>query len=468
MSTTTLVLYLVVFGFWAFSIFRDGGIGLGARFLFGINTALFFLVGPALAQIQGETTTVTSIPIDVPRDPAVQLALEGLLAYIVAAYWVFPWLHKESRSPAARLGVLLRKHGWAETHGVLGWWLFGIGIASLPLNSFMFELSTVRAVWSTVNSLAETGLLLVCLAGLGTRQYYRIVWALSVLAVYSLVYSAMGGHIGGQFLKGLFILCIIFLGHGLQVYRTALVLFFAALAYVPYQQWLVGRSQLRAAITEQQPFYERLAIVIGIFADPFPALNQEETIAASYSNRGDYTELLAAALEYTPAVEPFAYGSTLLDIFVALVPRALWPDKPFELGGSAFVTKYTGIAFGEGTSVATGLLFELYINFGTGAVLIGMFLLGLGFAWLERKFYVYSGKNHWGALAAIICMWTVGMEANSFAMAAMTIPPAMLVAWVAGYLIPLARDRFRRRKAALLELRASLQTLPTLVHKNGP
>jgi hypothetical protein len=207
-------------------------------------------------------------------------------------------------------------------------------------------------------------------------------------------------------------------------------------------------------------------MVINIFADPFPALSQEESIASAYSNRGDFSELLAAALEHTPAVEPFALGSTLFEVFIAIIPRALWPDKPFELGGSAFVTKYTGIAFGENTSVAMGYLFELYINFGTWGVFLGMFLLGIGFAWLERKFYTASGKNHWVALAAIICMWTLALDISTFAMAAMTIPSAVLVAWVAGCLIPLVRARFQRRKNELILRRSTLT--PQLVRTEGP
>jgi hypothetical protein len=425
MSTITLALYLLVFSLWVLSIYRDGGIGIGFRFLFALNMTLFFLVGPALAQVYGESIRRNT---DAPLEPAIQLALCGLLAYLVAAYWLYPMISR-TRLPAARLDALLRNPAWTRNMWVAGLWMFAVGVFSLALNSVMYNLPTVRAIWSTMNGLTEAGLLFMALSALGKKQYGRIVMVFVLLAGYSLVYSAIGGHIGFQFLKGLFLLCLMFLGRRFEFRRVAALVLIGVLAFIPYQQWLVGRPLLRSAIEDALPLSDRLTIVVGIFLDPTAALNQSEGVSSLYSNRGDYCDMLAAAMEHTPAVEPYANGSTLEEVFIAIIPRAFWPDKPYELGGSSFVTRFTGIPFGDSTSVAVTYLFEFYVNFGVWGVMIGMLLLGLLFGWLERKFYGWTLRSEWYALAAVLGVWTVALEANTFAMAIMMLPPALVVAW---------------------------------------
>jgi hypothetical protein len=432
---------LVVFGVWLFSIYRDGGIGIGTRFLYGLNVALFFLIGPLLSDLQGELGLRAYAA---PVEPAVQLVLVAFLIYVVAAYWLFPWIVRERLSPGVKLKKLVADPEWSETHRILGWWLFGIGAASLTLNRFMFGIPTVRAVWSVANLLAETGLLLVCLSAMRKRQTDRVLGVMLMLGAYSLIFSATGGHIGGQFLKGLFLLCVWLLGQGFRWRALALACVIGLASFVPYQQWLLGRAQLRTAINEEAPFHERLSIAVGIFADPMKAFVQPESVATAYAQRGDYSELLAAALEHTPAREPYAHGDTLWESVLALVPRVFWPDKPVSLGGSATATRFTGIHFSEDTSIAISFLMELYINFGKEGVWLGSLLLGLSIAWLERKFFTMGQNYSWGAIAVILTTWTVSLDAHTFTVAAMTIPPGVLVAWGAGRLIPLARKQAKR------------------------
>jgi hypothetical protein len=81
----------------------------------------------------------------------------------------------------------------------------------------------------------------------------------------------------------------------------------------------------------------------------------------------------------------YAKGSTLVDAVIALVPRALWPDKPIVGGSGDLVTTYTGIRFAYGTSVGVGQVMELHINFGTPGVVIGFAALGLLVALIDRR-----------------------------------------------------------------------------------
>ena len=82
----------------------------------------------------------------------------------------------------------------------------------------------------------------------------------------------------------------------------------------------------------------------------------------------------------------FMYGGTLKYMAFSLVPRIFWKDKPM-VSQSAWFTYYLGMARSpEEATSSTGItaIGELYWNFGYLGVIIGMFVLGLGFAGLWR------------------------------------------------------------------------------------
>jgi hypothetical protein len=75
-------------------------------------------------------------------------------------------------------------------------------------------------------------------------------------------------------------------------------------------------------------------------------------------------------------VVDYANGSTLVDMALALIPRALWPDKPAVGGGGDVVQRFSGYVAAEGTSVGAGQVLEFYANFGTLGVIAGFALFG--------------------------------------------------------------------------------------------
>jgi hypothetical protein len=83
----------------------------------------------------------------------------------------------------------------------------------------------------------------------------------------------------------------------------------------------------------------------------------------------------------------FAGGQTITDAALAIVPRALWPDKPMSAGSGNLVSVYTGVPFAEGTSVGIGQVLEFYINFGVWGVIAGFFAFGAVLAAADRMAY---------------------------------------------------------------------------------
>src|SRR5262249_26023071 len=68
------------------------------------------------------------------------------------------------------------------------------------------------------------------------------------------------------------------------------------------------------------------------------------------------------------------YGASLP--LWAVIPRAIWPDKPAVGGGRNIVSEFTGIHFEEETSVGAGQVLEFYMNFGMPGVLAGFAFFG--------------------------------------------------------------------------------------------
>ena len=92
-----------------------------------------------------------------------------------------------------------------------------------------------------------------------------------------------------------------------------------------------------------------------------------------------------AAARIAAGETDYLYGRSLVEGFYALIPRALWPDKPVEAGSPKIVSEATGLTLAEGTSFGVGNVMEFHINFGIPGLVIGFLLFGALLAWLDRK-----------------------------------------------------------------------------------
>ena len=73
--------------------------------------------------------------------------------------------------------------------------------------------------------------------------------------------------------------------------------------------------------------------------------------------------------------EEYAYGGTIYEGLLALIPRILWPEKHVWAGSWGIVSKYARMSFDPSTSVGVGQVMEFYINFGTIGVIAGFLVL---------------------------------------------------------------------------------------------
>lgn len=116
-------------------------------------------------------------------------------------------------------------------------------------------------------------------------------------------------------------------------------------------------------------------------------------------NYNQFTGLTLARIQ--DGVVDYAYGSTIVDAMLMVIPRAIWLDKPISLGGDEIVEYYAGVGLLQG-SLSPGNLMEFYLNFGTLGVIIGFMLLGTVVGISDEMAGVFLARKDLFNFAAIL------------------------------------------------------------------
>lgn len=106
-------------------------------------------------------------------------------------------------------------------------------------------------------------------------------------------------------------------------------------------------------------------------------------------NRLSLLTQTANVVEKTPTVVPYQYGELYSYMFITLIPRFIWPNKPSVNDANQFYQVAYGLTREEnleGVSIAVGVPTEGYISFGWPGALGIMFLLGIFFDFFQNTF----------------------------------------------------------------------------------
>ncbi len=108
----------------------------------------------------------------------------------------------------------------------------------------------------------------------------------------------------------------------------------------------------------------------------------------SLMKRQHEIDSLVAIIAQTPEPHGYLWSHDLfLIVPLALIPRAIWPTKPYFQGTNIFDIEYWHV--GKGSSAGPPYIGDLYMNFGLPGILLGMFFTGV----LLRFVYIYLVKN---------------------------------------------------------------------------
>jgi len=129
--------------------------------------------------------------------------------------------------------------------------------------------------------------------------------------------------------------------------------------------------------------------------------------------RIDYLAIFSYVVEMTPDHVPFWMGATYTPLLTRPIPRILYPNKPSEDHGQTFGHRYGILSFDDSaTSINFAQLVEMYANFGTIGVIVGMFLLAVLYSGLSYTFN-HNRLEEWGLVSgAFVLSRLMQIEGN--------------------------------------------------------
>jgi hypothetical protein len=178
--------------------------------------------------------------------------------------------------------------------------------------------------------------------------------------------------------------------------------------------WVEGRSDV-SGINDAALWVQLSASYwVNIFEGQTSAAEEGVTIAL---NRTSLLPQFALIYSKTPGTVPYQYGMTYSYLLVAIVPRALWPDKPIaQEANDTLALAYGTILPQQVGQTMTGIsvLAESYANFGGPGVVVFMFLQGLILAALGKLLSVpEAGVGGQAIYLSIMVYFLNGIGSNT-------------------------------------------------------
>jgi len=307
------------------------------------------------------------------------------------------------------------------------------------------DVPTVRALISCGSSLLVVGIALKCWNAWHEGDTWAMWFWLGAALGLPVITVLSQGFLGYGYAATIMIaaFCVSFRQWTWKIVPIGLVAAYLGLSvYVTYMR---DRGEIRDAVWSGASTSARLAPLESA-ARSFEWFDWRETEHIErVSDRLDQDYLVGAAVLYLRrGYTTFAGGETLIQGGLAVIPRAIWPDKPIVAGSGNLVSQYTGLQFAEGTSVGIGQVMEAYISFGTPGILGGFFLIGFLLVLADRSAAAYRNQGDAGRfLLCYLPALSLLQIGGSFVEVTATAAGSYVVATLFRRLGPsLASDRF--------------------------
>lgn len=277
-----------------------------------------------------------------------------------------------------------------------------LGLAAYGAFSQLHAVPTLSAIVGTTRNLLVIGLALGCWNTMRRRRVGALAcWLLgaSMLPVLTIISQGYLGY--GVFgLQAILLLLASFRRLRPRLLVPAVLLAYIALSF--FVSYMRDRHAIREVVWGGDPLSARFAELYSTVTNLewFDPDNLDHL--ARIDDRLNQNALVGSAVRHLGLRdEEFARGATLWDGFIALVPRALWPEKSVVAGSMGMVSKYTGIVFNnEVTSVGMGQVFEFYVNFGTAGVVVGFLVFGALIGFVDTKARQHLVSGDWQSFAS--------------------------------------------------------------------
>ncbi|MCX7140567.1 MAG: hypothetical protein NT123_05575 [Proteobacteria bacterium] len=250
----------------------------------------------------------------------------------------------------------------------------------MPVVSFI---SSITALLSAVGSLLPFGFWCFFYGAMESHDNRKMVLGIALLPLLPLSTMITGGFIGYGVYWVIAVLALVYVKSSQKRIWVLLAPLIVLLGLSFAVAYFGGRNELREAVwNERADLGARIERVVAMVSS-FELLNLDNPDhVKSLNDRLNQNVLVGTAIyRHEAGDSELALGGTVP--WWALIPRVIWPDKPAVGGGGSVVSEFTGMTFGEDTSVGAGQPLEFYINFGWAGIVGGFLLLGYVLARLD-------------------------------------------------------------------------------------
>lgn len=274
--------------------------------------------------------------------------------------------------------------------------------------SFVFLLAPLQGI-PTIGAMIEKGgavwmlgaMLGLRNAVLKSRGISLLMW-LGALAVYPALMLLLGGFLS----YGSAAAIIVLSGVAVSVRRFSRVFMGTVAAVVIglsiFVNYFIARDQIRAVAWSDASFDKRVSVVAEAFRniEPINLQNDKHAMALDERLNQNYFAGLAAFRIDNGYVD-YRYGQSLYEAAIALIPRAVWPDKPVFGGSGSIVKDMTGLPLPETTSWGVGQVMEFYTAFGWPSLILGFG--GLGWILARLDYRAAAAERSGDAKTLFVC-----------------------------------------------------------------
>jgi hypothetical protein len=391
------MLWLSLYPTWRYVEKKESGIPLMAAI------ALVFFSAYGLPTFTGPLVVLR---VELSGDDVTRCLALALGAEVLMFFSFYSGLFNSfDRLPAFRLSIDLTRSKRSFFIVMMG----GLAIRVLErVAQIPAALGQLAVALGNLAVLGASGLFLVYLRG-GIRSVQEKIFYL--LAAATLIFLDLGtGSVAAPLLIVLaFTFVYISEKRKLPIFSLGLVI----LITIPF---LGTKMEFRGKAwkTNDLSVIERSSLFVTMTVDALTTRdNTFDKATDTAGQRSDHLSTFVFVSRLTPDVVPLWGGETYVGLLWSFVPRLLYPDKPVKTLGQEFGHRY-GLLGNEDTSTSYNFeqLVELYANFGSAGVLIGMMVFGLIYRSLRAILNNPNGGEGAILIGACVLVTVVNIESD--------------------------------------------------------
>jgi len=286
---------------------------------------------------------------------------------------------------------------------LIGGWVFVYGLS--PLN----RITSVGAVIETGGAIWMLGTLIGIRAAVHAGDIQRaLVWG-AALAVYPTLMLLLGGFLSYGAAAVMIVLAVLPIYARTFMRATVGILVVAFLGVTIFVNYFDHRDDIRSNVWGGASMENRIGSVTDMITSiHLIDLGSDKDLTAldDRLNQNMFVGMAAARIQQGQV--DFLNGQSITDGIIALIPRAMWSDKPTTAGSGQTVAEMTGLELNQDTSWGVGNVMEFYINFGIPGVVFGFLILGWLIGTLDLRAAAAERRGDFGS-TIIFFLPTVAM-----------------------------------------------------------